>query len=423
MNVLIEPGPLCGKIAAIPSKSHLHRLLICWALGSAEVFVPCRTVSEDIEATARCLNALGANIGRSPEGFHILPSAFRSPERAALDCGESGSTYRFLVPLVCALGLRARFALAGRLSERPMEELRSALRMHGAVFEGAGTRSPAVSGPVTGGIYEIPGGVSSQYISGLLIALPLLGQSSEIVIVGEAQSKGYIRMTLDVLESFKVKVIPVPGGYAIPGGQSYAAPEMLLPEGDWSNASFWLCAAAAGAGEITVTGLDTRTSQGDSRICDVLARFGAGVEVSNGAVTVRPGELRGIAVDAGDIPDLVPAIAVAAAAARGETVITNAGRLRHKESDRISAVCAVLRSLGGEASEGADNIIIRGRGALAGGTADSCGDHRIAMMAAVASVICKGSVKITNAGAVNKSYPGFFEDLASLGGQFTKEDY
>ena len=147
-------------------------------------------------------------------------------------------------------------------------------------------------------------------------------------------------MTLDVLESFKVKVIPVPGGYAIPGGQSYAAPEMLLPEGDWSNASFWLCAAAAGAGEITVTGLDTRTSQGDSRICDVLARFGAGVEVSNGAVTVRPGELRGIAVDAGDIPDLVPAIAVAAAAARGETVITNAGRLRHKESDRISAVCA-----------------------------------------------------------------------------------
>ena len=192
-----------------------------------------------------------------------------------------------------------------------MEELRSALRMHGAVFEGAGTRSPAVSGPVTGGIYEIPGGVSSQYISGLLIALPLLGQSSEIVIVGEAQSIGYIRMTLDVLESFKVKVIPVPGGYAIPGGQSYAAPEMLLPEGDWSNASFWLCAAAAGAGEITVTGLDTRTNQGDSRICDVLARFGAGVEVSNGAVTVRPGELRGIAVDAGDIPDLVPAIAVA----------------------------------------------------------------------------------------------------------------
>lgn len=420
MRITIEPKKLGGEIPAILSKSHVHRLLICAALGDRETFLPCRTLSQDILATARCLNALGAGIKILEDGFAVTPISGAGTETALLDCGESGSTYRFLVPVVCALGRSACFKLSGKLPDRPMDALWSVLEMHGAQISGKGTACPTVSGPIVGGCYEVPGNVSSQFISGLLFSLPLLPGESEIRLSSETASRGYVDMTLDVLRKFSVATPAAPTGFRIRGRQPFVTPEEIVPEGDWSNAAFWLCAAAAGGPGITVTGLSAETSQGDRAVCDILRRFGAAVTVGGGSVTVQADGLQGIYIEAEDTPDLVPAIAVAAAAAQGTTVIRNVSRLRLKESDRIFTVCETLNALGGDAEHDDNTIVIRGRGRLAGGTAYAYGDHRIAMLAAAASVICDGPVAIEGAEAVGKSYPDFFDDFTVLGGHVSK---
>jgi 3-phosphoshikimate 1-carboxyvinyltransferase len=421
MKVMIEPKKLGGELPAICSKSHIHRLLICAALGDRDLFLPCRTLSRDMLATARCLNALGAGIKILEDGFAVSPIARAGAETALLDCGESGSTYRFLVPVVCALGRAACFKLSGKLPDRPMDGLWSVLETHGARISGKGTASPMVSGPIRAGSYTVPGNVSSQFISGLLFALPLLPGESEIRLSSEAASRGYIDMTLDVLRKFSVSAPSAPNGFRISGPQTFVTPEEIVPEGDWSNSAFWLCAAAAVGSGITVTGLSAETSQGDRAVCGILRRFGASVTADNGSVTVRPGELQGIDIEAEDTPDLVPAIAVAAAAARGTTVIRNVSRLRLKESDRIFTVCEALNALGGSTEHDDNTIVIHGRGRLSGGTVYAHGDHRIAMLAASASVICEGPVTIEGAEAVGKSYPDFFADFAALGGHSREE--
>ena len=420
MNVTVFPKPLHGKIPAIPSKSFVHRLLICAALGDKETFLPCIASSQDIEATVSCLSGLGAGIIAQKEGFNIVPIRKTDSEPAYLDCCESGSTYRFLAPLVCALGRTAHFSLCGKLPQRPMDALWSALIEHGAVISGQGTAAPVISGAITHGRYEIAGDISSQYISGLLFALPLLCGDSEIVITGEAQSLGYIQITLNVLKEFGIKILPTESGFIIPGGQKYVTPEAVVAEGDWSNASFWLCAAAAGKQKITVSSLNTESCQGDRAVCDILQHFGADVKFCGDAVTVRTASLRGININAENIPDLVPAVAVVAAAAEGTTVISNVGRLRLKESDRVRTVCDTICTLGGQADVSEGYIVIHGTGVLSGGMVSACGDHRIAMMAAALSVICRNKVTISGAEAVCKSYPGFFEDFTALGGFIEK---
>lgn len=418
MKVIITPCALSGVIPAIESKSHVHRLLICAALGNhAETFLPCRVISEDIAATVRCLNALGADIRETGGGLTVSPANHTQSPPAKLDCGESGSTYRFLVPVASALGRDAEFRLSGRLPGRPMEELWSVLESHGVKVKGKGGDRVNISGALAPGKYIISGSVSSQFISGLLLALPRLPGDSELIITGEAQSAGYIDLTLSVLRDFSVKIIPTASGYLIPGGQKYTTPEKLVSEGDWSNAAFWLSAAAMRGTGITVTGLKTDTTQGDSAICGILSHFGADVSVTGSSVTVRPGKLHGITLDAGNIPDLVPVISAVAVAAGGDTIIRNVSRLRLKESDRIRSVCETINNLGGQAESDDNTITIHGSGSLAGGIADSFGDHRIAMTAAAASVICRGGVTITGAGATGKSYPGFFDDFAALGGE------
>ncbi|MGI6167559.1 MAG: 3-phosphoshikimate 1-carboxyvinyltransferase [Eubacteriales bacterium] len=424
MEVIITPRALGGSIAAIPSKSHLHRLLICAALGDSPLKIPypAGTMSGDIKATLGCLAALGSDIKPGDGCLVVGPLDRGATGVARLDCGESGSTYRFLVPVVLALGRPAVFRLSGRLPSRPMDDLFSALEVHGAKIRGKGSPDVFVSGRISHGKYEIPGNISSQYVTGLLLALPLLAGESEIIITGKPESAGYINMTLGVLRDFSVEVRQTPTGYHIPAPQKISPTRAIMPEGDWSNSAFWLAAGAMRGEGIRVTGLRRDTTQGDSAMCEILRRFGTRVEGNCDCVAVSPSRLRGISVNAADIPDLVPAIAAVAAAAEGVTVIEKAGRLRLKESDRLSSVSATLNALGGCAVTGDNSITIYGTGGLVGGKVESFADHRIAMMAAVCSVICKNNVIISNVEATDKSYPGFFSDFAALGGSVIKGD-
>ncbi len=419
MNAVIYPRPIEGRIDAIPSKSHLHRLMICSALSEAPVSIPCPgAVSDDILATAECLRALGAGVELSDGAISVSPIGSR-PASAVLDCGESGSTYRFTVPIAAALVPDARFILGGRLPQRPMDALWRALAPHGVSASGCGTAEVKLTGRLTPGRFELPGDVSSQFITGLLFALPLLEGDSEIALTSPLRSAGYIDMTLDALRLFGVSVESAGSGWRIPGGQKYSPPRALFADGDWSSAAIWLCAAAACSHEVTVGRLSLASSQGDRAIFDILRRFGADLTAGEDGVTVRSGAvLRGVRVDAGDVPDLVPAIAVAAAAAEGDTVIENVRRLRLKESDRVQSVCSTLCALGVSARHDENTITVTG-GPVSGGRTSSFGDHRIAMLAAALSALSSGEIVLTGAEAVSKSYPGFWRDMNALGGCVT----
>jgi 3-phosphoshikimate 1-carboxyvinyltransferase len=335
-----------------------------------------------------------------------------------------------MLPIVCALGRKVSFTLKGRLPERPLSPLYEELVRHGAELSLQGSVPFCASGQLAPGRYSLDAGVSSQFISGLLFALPLLDADSKLQLTGQAESFPYIELTLAMLEIFGIQIEQGLGTreqglgntefrgdvFSIPGGQTYCSPGRLRVEGDWSNAAFWLAAGTIGAGSVACADLNLQSRQGDRAILDILTKFGAQIKTNGSAVTVSGGKLRGIGIDARDIPDLVPILAVVAAIAEGTTVIRNAGRLRIKESDRLAAVSAVLRTLGADANETEDGLSIKGGAAFIGGQISSCGDHRIAMSAAIAATMCEQPVVIQGAQAVNKSYPGFFDDLRSLGG-------
>lgn len=437
MEVRLDNRKLTGTVKVIQSKSFAHRILLAAALSKitsgVETEVKLETVSEDMEATRRVIGAL-------------------EREEHVLDCGESGTTLRFMVPVCGALQGRRqaetgageiRFTGRGRLMQRPMGPLFEAMAPHGvsAFYEDG---QLVLTGGLTAGEYSIAANVSSQYISGLLFALPLLEGDSVLNLTGKVESRPYIDITLDVLRQFGIRIEEeVPDGagapdavgdstsgkstditcrFRIPGGQVYRGPASMEVEGDWSNAAFWLAAGAAGGGPVTVRGLNLRSVQGDMAICQVLRQFGAEVEedAASGSVTCRCPkgmQLHGTEIDVADIPDAVPVLSVVAAAAAGDTRIYNAGRLRIKESDRLQTVTSMLQALGCPVDEGEDFLVIHGQGDsgyLSGGTVDGAGDHRIVMSAAVAAAICSGPVVITGAEAVNKSYPGFFEEREQL---------
>ncbi|MPM17844.1 3-phosphoshikimate 1-carboxyvinyltransferase [bioreactor metagenome] len=360
-----------------------------------------------------CLRALGAEICRDGDTITVFP--IKNPtEDSLLDCGESGSTLRFLLPVAAALCQSARFTGKGRLPERPIVHLADEMKKHGVAF--SAEKLPfQISGRLTGGAYFLPGNVSSQYITGLLLALPLLSRESTLNLTSKLESGAYVRMTLSALERFGIHAEVSGGTYAIPGGQTFSSSEALQVDSDWSNAAFFLAAGALG-GKISLTGLDLNSSQSDRAILDLLRRFGAEIEVRGGLVTVSPGKLRGCEIDVAEIPDLLPVLSVVAACSAGETRFTNAGRLRLKESDRLTATAALISSLGGTVTELPDGLLIGG-GKLSGGVADSFRDHRIAMSAAVAACRCARPVTILGADAVRKSYPAFFEEYAKLGGR------
>lgn len=415
MNRIINPGARHGFVSIPASKSQAHRLLICAALGTDETELVCGGTSADIEATVRCLNALGAEITKSgADSFSVKPIENVPSELCVLHCGESGSTLRFLLPLVGALGAKAEFIMEGRLPQRPLAPLDAVLSSHGMRFEREGN-SLRCSGRLSPGEFDISGEVSSQYISGLLMALPRLEGESRLAVTGRIESAGYIAMTEDALKLSEIKFEKHERIYNIPGAQRCAVPAHCRVEGDWSNAAFFLAIGALSDEGVTVTGLNLESSQGDSAVLGILRDFGAQIAIDADSVTVRRAALKGVVIDAAPIPDLIPVLSVVAAAAEGETRVINAARLRLKESDRLSSTARLLAALGADVREQESGLIIRG-GALTGGRVDSFRDHRIAMSAAVAACAASGAVELMDSECVAKSYPLFWEDFDALEG-------
>ncbi len=402
------------EIRIIPSKSDAHRALICAALSDTPCRVEIGEGSKDILATRACLSAMGG-VARDQD------NPGRRDRTCLLPCGESGSTLRFLLPVAGALDLDALFAAEGRLGQRPLSPLREELEAHGCMVSPQGQVPVTISGQLRGGSFQLPGNVSSQYVSGLLFALPLLAEDSQIRVTAPVASAGYLDLTLAVIRRFGIEIglteDEAGRTYRIPGGQTYHGPADYQVEGDWSNAAFFLAAGVLGREPVRVRGLRNDSVQGDRKIGDLLRAFGARVDTEEDGLTAWPGagRLRGITVDADGIPDMVPALALVASQAEGETRIENAGRLRLKESDRLTSVASVLNGLGARVEELQDGLIIHGSGLLEGGTADGANDHRIVMMAAVASLASRSPVIIHGSQAVQKSYPAFFRRLAELG--------
>lgn len=433
-TVTVQNRSLSGCIPAIASKSHAHRLLICAALADKPTKIRCTTTNADIEATCSCLRSLGAGVEREGEFLTVAPIAIDKLLRnQTLDCGESGSTMRFILPVVLALGADASLYGHGRLPSRPLSPLYGELAAHGAEMSPEGSNPLICRGSISPGEYSIDGSVSSQFISGLMFALPVIGvktgKPSRIVITGKAESRPYIDLTVSALRQFGIDIAEPEKNTFVIGTKPYVSPGEVCTEGDWSNAAFWLSAGAFSEQGISMTMLNPDSIQGDKRILDILSAFGADVNVSKESaadtasaselvsrITVKRGvkPLHGIEIDAADIPDLVPVISVAASGALGKTVISGCGRLKLKESDRIKSVCDMITSLGGDISSTDDTITVIGHGSLSGGEVDSANDHRIVMSAAVASVICSAPVVINGAAAAAKSYPAFFEDMKKL---------
>lgn len=501
MDAIITPGKLSGTFTAPPSKSHSHRLLIAARLSGDPLCADVPILSEDIAATADCLDVLCAAF---PEAFfaprdaqtaqdaqtlqtaRLAPPARSVPTSATqapagrnitLDCRESGSTLRFLLPIAAALanaggskrhGLRRRklrFARSGRLPERPLSPLKEEMQRHGVSMKELKDGTLVVSGCLRGGEYEIDGSVSSQFITGLLFALPLTDEGGSIRVTGTLASRPYVDMTLKVLRQFGIKVTEqelaadteaagASGGFftalaeekgtlfTIPGKQRYTAPLLpARPEGDWSNSAFFLAANAL-CGHVEAEGLTVNSPQGDKIILDILTAC------AKYRQSPMPSEL---VIDAEDIPDLVPILAVLARGTGTPMQIIGAGRLRTKESDRLATVKALMESLRCPCEIMEDGLLIKpaaeagsadkpaGAEADASGSAntpddaeacstgrgdcatliDGCNDHRIVMAAAIAATVCPGPVRITGCEAVNKSWPGFFDTFAALGGKVT----
>lgn len=416
MDIRITPGPLSGKIDIPPSKSAAHRAAICAMLASSESGLAPVQETGDMLATIRAARALGAQAELS--GDHLkITGIGKVPATAALDCGESGSTLRFFVPIAAALGVNASFMGHGRLPQRPMDELVGVLEQHGVTVTKNSGEILGVSGRLEAGTYEIGGSISSQYITGLLLALPLLKGDSEIILTSPLESRGYVDMTVSVQKRFGVLVTETATGWKVKGNQRYI-PQNFKIEGDYSSAAFWLCAAALG-GRIETTGLDFNSKQGDRQILKLLGDIGAEVQYIRDFVAVKHSTLKAFNADVSQIPDLMPILAVTAVFSNGVSRLYNAHRLRLKESDRLASVAAGLRNLGAGIIENADELIIIGQDWLfGGGVADSFGDHRIAMSMSIAASFCRNPSVILGADCVDKSYPCFYRDFAMLGGMF-----
>ncbi len=393
MDITIQPGPLRGAVRAIPSKSQAHRLMICAAFSGAPTFLECPQTNADIEATARCLNALGADIKRTENGYSVTPVK-DIPKKAVLDCGESGSTLRFLLPVACALGVEATFQMQGRLPYRPLSPMWEELERMGCSLTRPTETTILTQGKLQSGNFSLSGKVSSQFITGLLFATALLDGTSRISITDKLESKSYVEMTQLALKTFGIDT----EDYCVKGQFPFRSPGKLTVEGDWSNGAFWLAANALG-NPISVANLDPSSPQGD-RVC---AKLLSDLEEH-------------ITVSAADIPDLVPILAVVAGAKKG-AVFTDITRLRLKESDRVTSVCNMLSALGAKAFVD-ENTLTVVPGKYRGCTIDAVNDHRIAMSAAIAATVADGPVTILDAECVSKSYPAFWQVYKELGGKY-----
>ena len=393
MDLLIHPGKLSGSLSVIPSKSQAHRLLVCAAFADQPTVLHCPDTNRDIEATVSCLNALGADIRRTDTGYIVIPCSV-PVKNAVLPCKDSGSTLRFLLPVVGALGINASFQMEGRLPHRPLSPLWEEMERMGCILSFTDTHTLHCNGQLRCGEYCIDGSVSSQFITGLLFATALLPGKSKIIVTGKIESRPYIEMTRNAIEIFGRST----EDFTIEGGLPFHSPKTYTVEGDWSNGAFFLAANALGS-SISVKNLSVHSLQGDRAAATLLCKLKQHCEIS-----------------AADIPDLVPILSVVAACNQG-AVFTDIQRLRLKESDRVASVISMLQSLGGMAEATEDTLTIFGTG-LIGGTVDCASDHRIAMAAAIAAIACKETVILKGAECVEKSYPLFWEEYRKLGGNY-----
>lgn len=414
-DITIRPSALSGSVQAPPSKSDVHRAIICAALSRGECVVHPVAFSEDILATIDCIKSLGADVRIDGNRVTINSARLFDVENALLDCRESGSTLRFFIPVAAAGGVSTTFTGKGRLPQRPLGVYTDLLPEHGVECATEGGLPFSIKGQLTSGGYDVPGDISSQFITGLLFALPLLESDSVIHITSPLQSKGYIDMTIAVQRHFGVIIESEGDDYIIKGNQSYRASEYVT-EGDWSQAAFFLVGGAL-TGDIRVTGIKKNSYQGDKEIVEILKRFGANIEQSDDAVVCKYAELNAIEIDASQIPDLVPILAVCAAFAKGRTKIYNAQRVRLKESDRLAAISDCLNRCGAKAEQTDDGLIIDGVESLDGGFAEGYNDHRIVMSMAIAALKSKSGITVSDRESITKSYSEFFDDYNSVGGK------
>ena len=433
MSMTISAGPRSGLFHVPSSKSQLHRLLVLAALGQEPVTIGKQDASADVSATAACLTVLGAPVMESPEAFQVTPFPRDAAGRLApptdgymkvLYCRESGTTLRFMMALAGLLGLSVCLIREGNLAARPIAPFDAALRAHGLTIEEKGT-NVYVSGQLEAGTWQLPGNVSSQFISALLLTLPFLEKDSALRIGSPIESAAYLDMTEQVLGMAGMRVdkaslahqeekaMSWDSLYWIPGGQRAALPRDVKAEGDFSAAAFFLCMGAMSEKGMAITGLSPNSRQGDMAVLDLIQQFGADIGATPEVIAVRKGQLQGITVDAAQVPDLVPPLAVLAATAAGDTRFMNAGRLRDKESDRLAGTAAMLKALGASAEIAEDTLIVHG-GGLKGGAVETLGDHRLAMAAAVAACAAREDVSLDNPDCVAKSFAGFWEAFNQL---------
>lgn len=414
-DVKFSPFVPNGTVNVPPSKSDVHRAIICAAMANGVSRISPVALSNDIKATIGCIKALGADAVLENNVLTVDGTNMYKNKTALLDCGESGSTLRFFIPIAAVGNINATFVGKGKLPQRPIGIFTEALPKAGTVCKTEGGLPLEIKGQLKSGIFKIPGNVSSQFITGLLLALPILEGDSEIVLTSPLESVGYIAMTIRTMKQFGVNIQATEKGWHIKGGQSYKTCDYTT-DGDWSQAAFFMVLGAV-SGKVTVKGVAKDSTQGDKKCAEILARFGAKVTQLDNEVTVEKGELKAIIIDASQIPDLVPVLSVCAAFAEGTTKIINAERLRIKECDRLKATAELLNNLGGKVKELSDGLEITGVSSLKGGNVNGYNDHRIVMSAAVCAARSDEDITATFAMSINKSYPDFYIDYNSIGGK------
>lgn len=420
MTRIIESANLNGTIKIPPSKSMSHRAVLAAALADGESVIENLVFSEDIEATCGAIEAMGVKVSRGKDCLRILGRGRLETPAVPVQCRESGSTLRFLIPFAGLVEGPVVFTGEGKLTTRPLDPYFELFREQGIRYHYDGSLPLLVEGALKPAVYSMPGNVSSQFVTGLLYVLPLLPGDSEIILTSPLESRDYVELTIQMLERFGVSIETVTAEhYRIRGAQHYR-PARYRVEGDYSQSAFWIAAGLLGEG-LELADLAENTRQGDRRILDIAEAMGAQLQWSENGLKVTGGKTRGTVVDASQCPDLVPIVATLAAVSEGETHIINAARVRIKESDRLKAICTELNKLGASIAEEPEGLLIRGVPQLKGGTVEGWNDHRIVMSLAVAAMKCSGPVTIEGSEAVRKSYPHFFEDFKALGGRVREE--
>jgi len=413
-TAIITPKKLSGTITAPPSKSESHRAIICAALADGNSEIQNVSLSNDVLATINAIKVLGARVTFVENKIIINGSPCFATNFAKINCDESATTLRFLMPLVASFGIKTTFIRKASLLKRPLTPYYSCLTKQGVSLSSSETLPLEVSGKLQPGKFALPGNISSQFISGLLFSLPILKHDSEIVLTSPLESSGYVDLTIDILSKFGITINKINSGFFIPGRQTYK-PTNYNVTGDWSSASFFAVAGAIG-GEVSIDGLSLDSQQSDKAILKILEKFKVKHAFNDNCLTVFPSSFSGADIFSAQIPDLIPPISILSALSNGISKIWGASRLKFKESNRLKAIYSCLENFGVDVQETSDGLIITGTNKLSKCSLNSYGDHRIVMAMAIAATVADGKVKISDAQNIHKSYPDFFEDFIKLGG-------